>query len=143
MTPETRTKSKIKEHLRQKQREMGARFWWDSLSQRYKSGLPDFIAIENGRAYFIEAKATDNILRPLQAHVAETLMKAGAKVYVGFLKNNRLCFEELTQTHLEVCKQKGRKTHAKKNRLSSRKHQSEDGGVPDDRVADGGLDEDL
>ncbi len=121
MTPETQTKKKLKAHLLA-QMKASPGLWFTSLSQRFQSGLPDFMVVEAGKVAFIEAKASNNMLRPLQAHVCEKLMQAGAAVYVAYLKNNRLCFEAVTSTHIELCKGKihGRKhnTGGTKRKLS-------------------------
>ena len=52
--------------------------WFAKISDRYISGLPDFIVIKNGQTYAIECKSTKGKARPLQAYTLTQMEKAGA-----------------------------------------------------------------
>ncbi len=115
LTPETRTKKKIREDLKRQAKAQHPAFWWTPLSDRHVSGLPDFFFVEGGRAGFIEAKATKVELRPLQVHLAYELVMAGALYFVGYLSQaGELRYEEMTLEILDYFKSKQREKDREK-----------------------------
>lgn len=62
-----------------------ARGWWCMKihgSAWQRAGVPDVLAIKNGRALFVEVKQPGQSLTRLQVHVATELTAAGATVMV-------------------------------------------------------------
>lgn len=94
MTPETKTKQLVKADLKNREQELHPSFWWTSLSDRFQSGLPDFLFVQEGVVGFIEAKADSPRLRPLQLYVAEQMLAAGAEYWVVFKKNKKLTYQK-------------------------------------------------
>lgn len=52
------------------------------LSDRYQSGLPDFLVIKDGEQKFFELKAWDKEPTPIQQNVAKRIIAAGGKVFL-------------------------------------------------------------
>ena len=76
-TPETRVKKKIKEMLTQEKR------WYSAISDRYHSGLPDFIAVgRNGEFVAIEAKAAGKKPEPIQEEIGRRIERSGGRYAV-------------------------------------------------------------
>jgi len=91
-TPETKVKAKVKKLLKKMEEKGGV--WSTALSSRYHSGLPDFSALIEGEANYIEAKAEGKPLTPLQIYVAKAILTAGGKYWMATIKENKLCLTE-------------------------------------------------
>lgn len=54
----------------------------EKISQRFSSGFPDFIAIKDGRVFFIEVKEFRSKLTKLQEHKLKKIHSMGGNVRV-------------------------------------------------------------
>lgn len=98
MTAETRVKNKLKKHLIETFL-AGHNGYYTTVSDRYKSGMPDFMGIVGGKAWFFEAKAQKGVFSKIQQVVARELMRAGAEYYIVTLdENDKLKFYDLKNT---------------------------------------------
>lgn len=87
-------KKRLKALLARKREESGRRMWWMAVSDRYHSGVPDFMMVWDGQVHFIEAKSSIGTLSKMQYHIALQLVSAGAKYWVVRPKKNGMVFEE-------------------------------------------------
>lgn len=95
MTPETRVKSRLKKYLIEIFL-AGDNGYYTTVSDRYKSGMPDFLGILRGKATFFEAKASKGVFSRIQQVVARELMRAGANYYIVTLdEQDKLKFYDL------------------------------------------------
>lgn len=46
------------------------------------TGIPDILALKNGKAMFVEVKQPKGVLSPIQTHVIETLRTNGFEVNI-------------------------------------------------------------
>lgn len=76
MTPETKIKVKLKKLLKE------ADCFFSAISDRYHSGLPDFIAVKGGQVFFIEVKSQVGELTKLQAKTLNDAAAHGAHCIV-------------------------------------------------------------
>jgi len=60
-------------------KKQGAPLHYFKISDRFTSGIPDFVGVYNGRAFYIELKDVGEKPRKLQRWQLEQLKKAGAK----------------------------------------------------------------
>ncbi len=94
-TPETKAKKKLTKWLDERAKSKGT--WWTSLSDRYRSGIPDRMEIEGGRITFYEVKSMEGRLTALQDWTAHKVIAAGAKYFIvridgnGVLKFKEMC----------------------------------------------------
>ena len=98
MTPETQCKKRLKEFLKAKEDLFDGRMWWTSISDRFHSGLPDFLVILNGCSIMIEAKSMTGKLSKIQKYIAGNVALAGAKYLVATLDAKdrfKINFEEI------------------------------------------------
>lgn len=95
MTPETLVKQKLKKMLNHNVKHMGGTFFYSAISDRYHSGLPDFILIEAGRPKFLECKAPGKHLTRLQKSIALKLIKAGADYFEITIDDGELKWTEI------------------------------------------------
>jgi Holliday junction resolvase len=77
MTPEGKVKAKIKAHLEKEG------WLFVSLMQTSMNGIPDVVALKDGRAVFIEMKTEKNKPTDLQLHRIAQLQKAGFTAFVA------------------------------------------------------------
>jgi len=56
--------------------------WICKLSDRFHSGIPDFVVILNRKLAFFEIKAWNQHPTPIQTHVMQTIINAGIDCYV-------------------------------------------------------------
>lgn len=82
-TPEGRLRDKIRDKIK-KLRRQGVRIWGKKYhgSPMAQAGVPDFMVIIEGRHFFVECKAKDKDLTPLQAKVKRDIEDAGGLVCV-------------------------------------------------------------
>lgn len=83
MTPEGRVKKLLKKELDSSYN------WWTAISDRFRSGLPDFIAIQDGQFVAFETKALGKNLTKLQASIAKQIMKAGGEYMIVTVNERR------------------------------------------------------
>jgi hypothetical protein len=89
VTVETRNKNLLTRELKE------AGVWNQAISDRYHSGIPDRIAIIDGRAIWLEVKAGEHVeLRPTQAVFMKRVLKAGARYLRVYTKGGKLWQEE-------------------------------------------------
>lgn len=103
MTKETKIKRRIRKMLSDIEKEGNA--YWTPISQRYHSGLPDFLLVREGHTIFIEAKAPGQALRKLQSWNMRQMVKAGATYWVVTERNNKLVIlengDEVNETEIQ------------------------------------------
>lgn len=82
-SPETRIKLKLKRQIKALKEHHA--LYFTSISDRYRSGMPDNLIICEGWHVFIECKAEGKSLRPLQRKVADDIRYGGGcvRVYRG------------------------------------------------------------
>lgn len=97
-TPEGTVKSRFKRWLHDRRRRADGGLLWFMLSDRYSSGLPDFVLIWDGDVTWVEAKAEGETLRPLQAFVAMKILKAGGRYSIVTMEGDELCLKKLSLT---------------------------------------------
>lgn len=58
---------------------------WLVIRLRHVSpaGMPDLLALKDGKAVFVETKKPDGVPRPLQEYMHKKINQAGFKVLVG------------------------------------------------------------
>ena len=76
-TPETLVKNRIIKYLKSLQ---GCDLWWYKASDKFTSGIPDFILCYRGMFVTIEVKAPGKKSRGLQAWTLDVIERAGGKV---------------------------------------------------------------
>ena len=94
MTPEGKVKARVKKWLK----ESGWKdIWWTMLSDRYRSGLPDFLLIWGGKVIFIEAKGKSKELTKLQAYVSKKICAAGGDYWIAlpYHEEGEVCVRNL------------------------------------------------
>lgn len=78
MTPETKLKKKFKDMMLR----ANPGIFLISLSERYTSGIPDMMAIQEGKVSFYEIKSNHGRVTPTQIVQMQRLTKAGASCYI-------------------------------------------------------------
>jgi len=57
-------------------------FFYQKISDRYTSGIPDYYILFNGNTLWLELKKTGAKARPLQEYTLKQLRRAGAQTLV-------------------------------------------------------------
>ncbi len=79
MLLEAKLTKKIKKHLESLKPDV----WFYKSSDRYSSGIPDFVGCYKGKFFAIEVKAPGKKPRPLQQFVIDSIKKSeGSCIYV-------------------------------------------------------------
>ena len=77
MTEETKLRNKTKLFL-----QTLSSVHVDKISDRYTSGIPDFIGCCNGRYFALELKAKKGVVDPLQKYVMNDIKRTGGEAVV-------------------------------------------------------------
>lgn len=77
MNPETILKNKVTRWLKTQD------LWFYKASDKWVSGIPDLLAVKDGRAIFIELKSERGKLSKIQEYTIAQLVKNGAVVIVA------------------------------------------------------------
>ena len=75
-TPETDVKRRLKKFFK------ATKWWWSAISDRWTSGLPDFIACRDGDFAAFEVKSKVGRLSPIQYYVARKIIMAGGEYFI-------------------------------------------------------------
>ena len=74
--------------------------WFWKVSDRFSSGIPDFVGVFLGRFFAIELKATGKKPRKLQSYMLEKIRQAGGAVLAADnLEDVERFIEEMNDRH--------------------------------------------